>query len=235
MDLFLSLKLIRKGLIFLYCLPLVIYVFQNYLQFLEESRGKIVIMDVLGEALAPNLNLFDYHIGFDTPDDDGHALCMSYLFDLRMKLKDLHTVESGQPFHTERRLQLYLFPRPGASVPHPVVFRAFRLQEGGCNRRKHLNNTPCLIPREAEDWLAGKRFIEKTYKFSIACENSWYRRYTTEKIITSFLACTVPVYWGNPLVEEEYNPKTLFVYLLFVLKELWRSKELMKMKHYGKP
>ena len=32
---------------------------ENYLQFLEESRGKIVIMDVLGEALAPNLNLFD--------------------------------------------------------------------------------------------------------------------------------------------------------------------------------
>lgn len=60
---------------------------ENYLQFLEESRGKIVIMDVLGEALAPNLNLFDYHIGFDAPDDDGRLLCMSYLFDLRMKLK----------------------------------------------------------------------------------------------------------------------------------------------------
>ena len=65
---------------------------ENYLQFLEESRGKIVIMDVLGEALAPNLNLFDYHIGFDAPDDDGRLLCMSYLFDLRMKLKDLHTM-----------------------------------------------------------------------------------------------------------------------------------------------
>lgn len=69
---------------------------ENYLQFLEESRGKIVIMDVLGEALAPNLNLFDYHIGFDAPDDDGRLLCMSYLFDLRMKLKDLHTMN---PMH----------------------------------------------------------------------------------------------------------------------------------------
>lgn len=61
--------------------------------------------------------------------------------------------------------------------------------------------------KRAEDWLAGSVLLKKPYKFSIACENSWYRRYTTEKIITSFLACTVPVYWGNPLVEEEYNPK----------------------------
>ena len=81
MDLFLSLKLIRKGLIFLIAFPwLYMSSRENYLQFLEESHGKIVIMDVLGEALAPNLNLFDYHIGFDAPDDDGRLLCMSYLF-----------------------------------------------------------------------------------------------------------------------------------------------------------
>lgn len=81
MDLFLSLKLIRKGLIFLLpSLGLYMSSRENYLQFLEESRGKIVIMDVLGEALAPNLNLFDYHIGFDAPDDDGRLLCMVLSF-----------------------------------------------------------------------------------------------------------------------------------------------------------
>ncbi len=80
MDLFLSLKLIRKGLIFLLpslgyiCLP------ERIIFSFWRNPGKIVIMDVLGEALAPNLNLFDYHIGFDAPDDDGRLLCMSYLF-----------------------------------------------------------------------------------------------------------------------------------------------------------
>lgn len=180
---------------------------ENYLQFLEESRGKIVIMDVLGEALAPNLNLFDYHIGFDAPDDDGRLLCMSYLFDLRMKLKDLHTMNPDDALCGKDGFCNYIYSH---GLGHPYRIQLF--SELSAYKKvdaigKHLNNTPCLIPREAEDWLAGSVLLKKPYKFSIACENSWYRRYTTEKIITSFLACTVPVYWGNPLVEEEYNPK----------------------------
>lgn len=44
---------------------------EMYLQFLQDSIGKITIMDVYGEALAPDLNLFDYHIGFDSADHGG--------------------------------------------------------------------------------------------------------------------------------------------------------------------
>lgn len=190
---------------------------ENYLQFLEESRGKIVIMDVLGEALAPNLNLFDYHIGFDAPDDDGRLLCMSYLFDLRMKLKDLHTMNPDDALCGKDGFCNYIYSH---GLGHPYRIQLF--SELSAYKKvdaigKHLNNTPCLIPREAEDWLAGSVLLKKPYKFSIACENSWYRRYTTEKIITSFLACTVPVYWGNfPGFKEYGDYSLLFVSCLLL-------------------
>ena len=70
-----------------------------------------------------------------------------------------------------------------------------------------MNNTPCSVPRESDDWLKGSILLKNPYKFSFACENAWYRGYSTEKIITSFLARSIPIYWGNPLIEEDYNPR----------------------------
>ena len=46
------------------------------------------------------------------------------------------------------------------------------------------------------------RFV---YKFSIAFENAWYPGYTSEKIVTSMLAGTIPIYWGNPDISREFN------------------------------
>lgn len=47
-------------------------------------------MDVLGEALAPNLNLFDYHIGFDPADKEGCVLEAPCLFAYCSKLEEIH-------------------------------------------------------------------------------------------------------------------------------------------------
>lgn len=50
-------------------------------------------------------------------------------------------------------------------------------------------------------------FISK-YKFNIAFENNSYNGYTTEKIVDAFIAGTVPIYFGNPLIHKEFNPKS---------------------------
>ena len=38
-------------------------------------------------------------------------------------------------------------------------------------------------------------------------ENAQYKGYNTEKILTSFRAHTIPIYWGDPGIENIYNPK----------------------------
>jgi len=45
----------------------------------------------------------------------------------------------------------------------------------------------------------------KDYKFVIAFENSSYPGYTTEKIIQPFIAQSIPIYWGNPRVSNDFN------------------------------
>jgi hypothetical protein len=46
------------------------------------------------------------------------------------------------------------------------------------------------------------------YKFSIAMENTSGDGYSSEKIIDSFLSGTIPIYYGNFMVEEYINRKT---------------------------
>ncbi len=52
-----------------------------------------------------------------------------------------------------------------------------------------------------------KAFI-RDYKFVIAFENSSYPGYTTEKLIEPMFANTIPIYWGNPNVAQDFNTKS---------------------------
>ena len=51
------------------------------------------------------------------------------------------------------------------------------------------------------------RFLKK-YKFSLAMENSAGDGYITEKIVHAFMAGTIPIYYGDYMLEEYINPKT---------------------------
>ena len=51
------------------------------------------------------------------------------------------------------------------------------------------------------DFLSG-------YKFSISMENSNGDGYLSEKIVDSFLSGTIPIYYGNYILDEFINPKT---------------------------
>jgi hypothetical protein len=46
-----------------------------------------------------------------------------------------------------------------------------------------------------------------SYKFSIAMENSEGQGYVSEKILDSFIAGTIPIYYGGYMIDEFINPK----------------------------
>ena len=47
-----------------------------------------------------------------------------------------------------------------------------------------------------------------SYKFSIAMENSEGDGYVSEKIIDSFISGTIPIYYGDYMIDEYINPKS---------------------------
>lgn len=66
-----------------------------------------------------------------------------------------------------------------------------------------------------------------SYKFSIAMENSECDGYISEKIIDSFLAGTIPIYYGNYMVDEYINPKSYI--LIRGEKDMYQKIEYIKM------
>ena len=56
--------------------------------------------------------------------------------------------------------------------------------------------------------VADKRVFQQTHKFSIAFENQSHAGYCTEKIVDAFAARTVPIYFGDPDITRDFNPKS---------------------------
>ena len=58
-------------------------------------------------------------------------------------------------------------------------------------------------PEGVEDKLE----FQKKHKFAIAFENVSHPGYSTEKIVQAFAAGTVPIYWGDTQIENQFNEK----------------------------
>lgn len=56
--------------------------------------------------------------------------------------------------------------------------------------------------------IKNKILFLSSYKFSIAMENSEADGYFSEKIIDAFLAGTIPIYYGNYMIDEYINPNS---------------------------
>jgi glycosyltransferase involved in cell wall biosynthesis len=78
-----------------------------------------------------------------------------------------------------------------------------------------LNNIGGKIP----DGFWSKQEFLRPYKFNIAFENAATPGYTTEKIVEAMHARCLPVYWGNPRIAEEFNPKSFLNYFDFPSEE----------------
>ena len=64
-----------------------------------------------------------------------------------------------------------------------------------------MNNMPHL-----GGGIFEKLRLQENYRFSVAFEHLESPGYTTEKLVESFLAGSVPIYWGDPLVHLDFNP-----------------------------
>jgi hypothetical protein len=71
------------------------------------------------------------------------------------------------------------------------------------NNKKKIEVRGAVVKQKVQH----KINFESQFKFSISFENASKPGYTTEKILNAFAAGVIPIYWGDPLIEEYFNPK----------------------------
>lgn len=166
-----------------------------------------------GEAMSPDWNLFDYAIGYDNHLQNGDRFIrhMSpYDFFNRFVTTRENTIttkaQAKQELSRKEGFCNFLYSNAFAHPMRDKLFYAISEYKRVDSLGKHLNNVD-VEGTGFEGHSMECVQLKSRYKFSIASENASYAGYTSEKLLTSLEAHTVPIYFGNPDISEDINPK----------------------------
>lgn len=153
-----------------------------------------------GENIAPPLGYADYSFSFDYMDDIRNYRLPHYL------------LYDGYYELTNKKIDDSLANRK---------FCSFVVSNGGCDTRNNFFQKLSKYKKVDSGGrfannigyaVDNKRQFQSEYKFAITFENNAYRPqhigYTTEKIMEAMVANTMPIYWGNPKIDLEFNTKS---------------------------
>lgn len=153
------------------------------------------------ENIRPDFNLCDYAIAFDWMDFEDRYIrfpvYMLYGEDVKRAMEKHNIADSEL---TPKKFCNFIYSNYQAHSARSEFFKLLSSYKKVDSGGKYLNNIGYQV--------ADKLHFMKDYKFSITFENSLASGYTTEKIIQSFAAKTVPIYWGNPAIGKEFNTKS---------------------------
>lgn len=155
-----------------------------------------------GECQTPDFNECDYSIGFDRLQfGDRYARIPLYnIFQYKSEYKSLL---NRKPFTKEdvagRGFCSFVVSNCFAQDKRAIFFEQLSQYKKVASGGRYKNNIGGSVKNK-------KAFLGQ-YKFNIAFENCSHDGYATEKIMEAFAAGVVPIYYGDPRIAEDFNPK----------------------------
>jgi hypothetical protein len=154
-----------------------------------------------GENVAPPLGYCDYSFSFDYLDDSRNYRLPHYLlYDGYYELERPKIIEESM---VNRKFCNFVASNGNCNERNSFVQELSKYKKVDSGGR-FMNNIGYAVP--------DKRKFQSEYKFSVAFENNAYRPqhpgYTTEKIMEPMTVNSIPIYWGNPLINKEFNQKS---------------------------
>ena len=163
-----------------------------------------------GECIAPDMNVFDYAFVFDRNLRLGDRIIRHPTLNFFSKnvLMDLTAQRSFDPSmpHGKTFFCNFLYSNPKAHPHRDWLFHVLSNYKPVDGLGPHLNTVGNRPSRNDIDWRRKAIELKRPYKFSIASENACYPGYVSEKLLSSWQAGTVPIYWGDPDIATEFNP-----------------------------
>lgn len=174
------------------------------------TKAKITIFWA-GECIFPDMNMFDYAVCWDTSFSLNDRICRitPEIFNIfKTNYHTIETLDEAKNLLKEKNgFCNFIYSNPNAHPMRDRIFKRLSQYKKVDSLGKHLNNVSIMGGTGLSGHEKETTFLKEKYKFSIAAENAICRGYTSEKLMTSLQAHTVPIYWGNPDVENEYNEK----------------------------
>ncbi len=164
------------------------------------------------ENLVPDFNLCDYAIGFHYLDfEDRYLRYPYYLLDaddgrnggsrsfaLEKALCKHENIEEKIAEKTD--FCAFVYTNAEAAPCRRRIFEALSKYKKVDSGGRYMNNTGGAVSDKYE--------FQRKHRFVIAFENTSSPGYTTEKLVEAFAAGAVPIYWGDPKVDQVFNQQS---------------------------
>lgn len=151
-----------------------------------------------GENVAPNFAWCDYAIGFDYIDfGDRYIRIPQYA--IQPNFGKLYQELDYSEELCNRKFCNFVYSNNAADPIRNKFFEEL-------SRIKHVDSGGGVMNNIGGPVDNKLEFISN-YKFTIAFENSVYPGYTTEKLVEPMICKSLPIYFGNPMVDRDFNPE----------------------------
>ena len=150
-----------------------------------------------GENVRPDFDDCDFAFSFDYPVTDRNYRLPLYGLDWKLH-RIREEIDLDAVVAQKRKFCNFVYSNDRAKE-RIAFFNKLRTYKKVDSGGRVLNNIGHLVGDKL-DFLSN-------YKFTIAFENESHPGYTTEKILHALIARTIPIYWGNPLVSRDFNPR----------------------------
>lgn len=154
----------------------------------------------------PNFNQCDYSVAAVKLDDPRHLHLPLYVFygDAQAVVKKDDDPERILAAKTKFCSFIVSGYNPRKNGNRVEFFRKLSQYKPVDSGGRKFNNIGGPIPGGS----GGKIEFLRQYKFNIAFENRALPGYTTEKIFEPMVARCLPIYWGDPTINEQFNPRS---------------------------
>ena len=159
-----------------------------------------------GESDMPDYRVCDYSVGCVKLDDPRHLELPFYVIfgtaDQLIKKNDEHQ----QILAAKSKFCSFVVSgyNPHKNGNRVEFFKKLSKYKKVDSAGRKFNNVGFNIPV-----LPGKKVeFLRPYKFNICYENRQLAGYTTEKIIEPMVVRCLPIYWGDPAINDHFNPRS---------------------------
>lgn len=169
----------------------------------EHLKYSCIRIFFTGECITPNFNECDYAIGFDRLDF-GERYIRIPLYKLFQYKNDYKSLMERSEFtktdlEEKENFCSFVYSNCFAQDKRTEMFEKLSKYKKVNSGGRYLNNIGGAV--------SDKKAFQMKHKFAIAFENTVYDGYATEKLIEAFAARTIPIYYGDPRIAQDFNPK----------------------------
>ena len=170
---------------------------------MSSKYNKAIKIAFFTENQLPDLNVADYAIGFGHINHLDRYFTFPYIvhiLSLKNRTSKDFEIVRDKVLSSEKRKKFC-----AAVISNPIGFRFNFMKK--LNKYKIADNGGYSHNNVGSPVHSKKEFLME-YKFSFGMENSEADGYASEKILDSLWAGTIPIYYGDYMIDEYINPKT---------------------------